>query len=127
MAEDAQISEAEWQVMDVVWKKAPIGAAEVIAELEAATGWRPTTVKTLLARLVKKKFLNYKKDGNRFLYRPKTKREDCLRQASTTFVERFFGGEPLPMVLHFVEQGKLAKSDIQELRRMLDEAEARND
>src|SRR5258708_3533034 len=104
MADEPQISEAEWQVMDVIWRKAPITALEVVESL-AETGWRPTTIKTLLHRLVRKQFLAFDAIGNKYRYTPCVEREACLRKASHSFVARFFGGDALPMVLHLVQSG----------------------
>ena len=55
MTELPQISTTEWQVMKVLWIKAPLTANEVITEIEGVTTWKPKTVKTLLGRLVKKR------------------------------------------------------------------------
>src|SRR5690349_7129336 len=68
MAIVARISEAEWQVMQVVWDRAPVAAAEVIKRLEGQSGWNHRTIRTLLNRLVKKDVLSYRVDGNRYLY-----------------------------------------------------------
>lgn len=46
------ISDAEWQVMNVVWSGQPLTAQEVIASLEGQADWAPATVKTMLHRLV---------------------------------------------------------------------------
>jgi BlaI family penicillinase repressor len=124
MPDEPQVADAEWQVMEVVWSKSPIEAIEVAEVLFDRTGWRPTTVKTLLHRLVKKGFLAFEQVGNRYRYRPLVSRDESLRQASESFVERFFGGEPLPMMMHFVKNAKLRPKDFEQLRRLLDEAEA---
>jgi BlaI family penicillinase repressor len=123
----SSISDAEWEIMEVVWAKSPITAQNVIATLQPKTGWAPTTVRTLLARLVKKKCLDYAESGNRFLYRAKVKRDVCLKHASESFLARFFGGESVPMALHLVRSGRLSREDLDELRRLLDEEEARDE
>jgi BlaI family penicillinase repressor len=120
MADDPQISDAEWEVMDVVWDRAPVTAAEVIAALAPKTNWRPTTVKTMLHRLVKKKVLAFKRERNRYVYLPKRSRAECAGKASQSFVDRVFGGEALPMVLHFVRSGRLSQEELDELRTLLD-------
>ena len=53
-AESPPISDAEWEVMKSVWDHGPLTAGEVVSRLEAQTRWHPRTIKTLLARLVKK-------------------------------------------------------------------------
>ncbi len=69
MAGLPNISDAEWEVMNVVWDDGPLGAAEVAERLATSTDWTEATVKTLLGRLVKKGALTYEIDGRRYLYR----------------------------------------------------------
>ena len=64
------ISDAEWEVMAVLWTTSPLTANEVVDRLEGRKTWSPRTVKTLLNRLVNKKALAYETRGNRYLYRP---------------------------------------------------------
>ena len=54
-----QISEAEFEVMKVVWKLAPINTNEITERLERSTSWSPKTIQTLIKRLVNKGALAY--------------------------------------------------------------------
>jgi len=116
-----RISETEWEVMRVVWDRHPITAAEVIERLarEDAT-WHPKTVRTLLARLVKKKALDYEPQGRLYVYEPKVSERDCVSAASDSFLGRVFGGSLKPMLAHFVQHRKLSRKEIEELKRILD-------
>lgn len=118
------ISDAEWQIMHVVWDKQPIAAQDVVAALVGPTGWSPPTIKTMLHRLVKKRILAFETEGNRYIYRARVRREDCVRHASQSFAERVFGGEAAPMLLHLVRHARLSPGDIAELKRLLKEQEA---
>ena len=60
-----QISEAEFEVMKVVWKHAPISTNEVTETLTKTTNWNPKTIQTLLKRLVTKKALTYEKQDRK--------------------------------------------------------------
>src|SRR5262249_7162055 len=70
---DVSISDAEWQVMNIVWEAQPLAAQEVVARLQASTDWAPPTIKTMLHRLVKKRVLSYERQGNRYVYSSRTK------------------------------------------------------
>ena len=61
MSKLPQISEAEFEVMKVIWKYAPISTNEVTEKLTQTTDWSPKTIQTMLKRLVTKKALTYKK------------------------------------------------------------------
>jgi len=117
------ISDAEWQVMNVVWGGQPLTAQEVIGKLEDQAAWAPATVKTMLHRLVKKNVLTYEPQGNRYVYRARARRSDCVRQASRSFLDRVFGGESAPLLAHFLRSSKLSSDEIAQLRQILKEQE----
>src|SRR5580700_3616683 len=101
------ISDAEWSVMQVVWRRRSATAAEVIAELEPATGWTHRTIRTLLARLVEKQALSAEADGNRYVYRPLVGRQRCVRQEARSFLKKVFAGDAMEMLAHFVRDTKI--------------------
>lgn len=70
MSKLPQISEAEFEVMKVIWKYAPISTNEVTEKLTQTTDWSPKTIQTMLKRLVTKKALTYEKQSRVFVYTP---------------------------------------------------------
>jgi BlaI family transcriptional regulator, penicillinase repressor len=63
-----KISEAEWRIMQLFWKKAPRTANEVVEALKGKTDWNRQTIRTLINRLVQKKALCHEKQGRAFHY-----------------------------------------------------------
>jgi BlaI family transcriptional regulator, penicillinase repressor len=115
-----KIAESEWKVMKVIWSRAePIPAYDIIQAL-ASEGWQPKTVKTLLSRLVKKKALGYRTYKNLYLYYPLVSETACVKFESESFLKRCFGGNLEPMLAHFVEERRLGKGQVAELKRILD-------
>jgi BlaI family penicillinase repressor len=123
MTPKPNISQAEWDIMNVLWTQAPLAASEVVQQLQSKRAWRLRTVRTLLDRLVKKRALSVVMDGKRYLYRPCVEQEDCLRLESQSFLQRVFGGEPVSMLVHLVKNTKLSPDEISELKRILSEKE----
>jgi BlaI family penicillinase repressor len=115
------ISDAESLVMEVLWEKNPATSDDVVAELSRTTDWQEPTIKTLLNRLLKKRAISAERDGRRYLYRPLLKRADYIDAASTTLLDRLFGGRVAPLVAHFSDRRKLTKKDIAELKRLIEE------
>jgi BlaI family transcriptional regulator, penicillinase repressor len=122
---EAHISDAEWQVMQVVWERKAATAAEVIAALERPAGWRHRTIRTLLARLLDKGVLAAAADGNRYVYRPLVSRSKCVREESRSFLQRVFGGDAAELLVHFVRGADISPEQIEELQRLLDEKRPR--
>lgn len=116
-----QISEAESLVMEVLWRRQPLPAEEVIAALSTTQQWQEATIKTLLNRLLKKGAISAEKDGRRFLYSPVLARQDWMLGESQGLLERLFDGRVAPLVAHFSQQRKLSRKDIAELRKLLEE------
>lgn len=121
MKQPPSVSDAEWQVMEIVWREHPVTAGEIIEMLGERSGWKPNTIRTLLARLVKKGALNFEEDGNRYIYTPTFSRQKHVSCASESFLERIFGGAARGLLMHFAESGKLTKRDIEDLKRILDQ------
>ena len=117
----APISDAESDVMQVLWRKAPRSAEDVIEALAATRDWQDATVKTLLNRLLNKGAIRAEKDGRRYLYAPLLSREDWIAGESESLLQRLFDGRVAPLVAHFSQHRKLSKKDIAELRRLVEE------
>ena len=118
-----QISDAEWEVMKTVWEAGPLTAGEVVRRLEAGTRWKPRTIKTLLARLVRKGAVRVEAvEGSprTYLYRAAVSRDACARQETRSFLSRVFDGDLAPALLHFLHGASLSKDEIDQLKRILD-------
>lgn len=116
-----RISETEWEVMRVIWDRHPVTAAEVIARLtQQDPTWHPKTIRTFLARLVQKGALGYEPAGRRYVYSPRVTESACAAEATESFLGRVFGGSLRPMLAHFVQQRKLSRREIEDLKRILE-------
>ena len=121
-----QISDAEWEVMKVVWERQPVSAAVVVERLGRERRWSPRTIRTMLNRLLAKRAIDYHPEGKRYLYRSRISRDACVRQESRSFLSRVFDGAAAPAVMHLLthcdveEFRKLSPDELQHLRQLLD-------
>jgi BlaI family penicillinase repressor len=114
------ISEAEWEVMNILWKKAPQTANEVISSLQVHTDWKPKTVRTLLDRLVQKKVVGVNKNQKVYTFFPLYSQDDCQRAETKSFIKRIYGGTLKSLLVQFIQEETLSEEDIKELRSLLD-------
>ena len=121
MAKSVKISESEWRVCKVLWRKSPLTANEIVAQLGDSSDWSPRTIKTMLNRLIKKGALGYKSIGREYHYFPRISEEECVASHTRSFVERVFGGEAGAMVAAFIKQQRLSEREIAELKAILEE------
>lgn len=121
------ISDAEREVMEVLWRRAPRSAEEILAEVGPRQHWQEGTVKSLLNRLLRKRAVKAARDGRRYLYSPLLSRERYVLEESKGLLDRLFGGRVAPLVAHFSEQRKLSRKDIGEIKRLISELDDERD
>ncbi|MCI8485116.1 MAG: BlaI/MecI/CopY family transcriptional regulator [Lachnospiraceae bacterium] len=114
-----QISEAEFEVMKIVWNYAPISTNEITDHLVKTTSWSPKTIQTLIKRLVTKGALTYEKHSRMFVYTPLVSQEEYIGQESSSFLKRFYNGNISAMVSAYLEQDQLSETEIDALRSLL--------
>ena len=114
-----QISEAEFEVMKVIWKDAPISTNEVTEKLTQTTDWSPKTIQTMLKRLVTKKALTYEKQSRVFVYTPLVPETEYIRQESNSFLNKYYNGNIVSMLTSYLEDDKLSKTELDTLRHLL--------
>jgi BlaI family penicillinase repressor len=113
-----RISESEWEVLGVLWKKAPQTALQVYEKLPAKS-WKLSTVRTFLARLEKKGIVESGSGEEAKLYSPTVSREECVSEASQSFLDRVFEGATAALLVHFAKSKKLSSKELGELEAIL--------
>lgn len=126
MAALPQISEAEFEVMKIVWKYAPVNTNEITEHLTRTTSWSPKTIQTLIKRLVNKSVLSYEKQGRIFVYTPLVGKNEYIGQESTSFLKRFYDGNISKMLSAYIENDQLSESEIDTLRSLLSNNKGEN-
>ncbi len=118
MSELPRISDAEWRVMEVVWKKAPQTANEIVAAL-AAMNWSPKTIKTLINRLVGKGALQYDKDGRTYLYSPAVEQGSMEQGLVGGLLRGAFKGSAHRLVLRALETGETSREELDAIKALI--------
>ena len=114
-----QITEAEYEVMKIVWKYAPINTNEITEKLFATSSWSAKTKQTLIKRLVNKGALTYEKNSRVFVYTPLVKESEYISQESNSFLNRYYDGDITAMLSAYIENDKLSETEIETLRSLL--------
>ncbi|USG65999.1 BlaI/MecI/CopY family transcriptional regulator [Brevibacillus ruminantium] len=123
MDEQPRISDAEWEIMKVLWAESPATASDIIMALRDNKSWKDKTIKTLISRLVQKGIIQYTQVNRLYYYSPVLSEEDCKRAERESFLQRVYGGALKPMLVHFLQDEKLSSKEIDELRKILSEKE----
>ncbi len=121
MIKSVQISDAEWEIMDLLWSESPQTSKDIIIKIQKHNEWKPTTVKTLISRLVDKNILNYNKKGKVYYYYPIIEKEECIKIKNKNFLRKFYNGGLKAMLASFLDMEELSNEDIDELKSILEQ------
>lgn len=120
---EKRLSDAEWDVMEILWSAGqPLTATDIDEALRRGDrDWSLATVKSLLSRLLAKQAVTPAKDGRRFLYSPAIDRSPYVADESRRLVDRLFGGKLSPLFAQLAEGEKLDDDDIAAIEALLKE------
>lgn len=123
MANVPALSESEWAIMERLWEKFPLTAAE-LTEMELDGKKLPdATVRTLLRRLVAKKAVGFTVDeqnANLYHYHPLICEQDCIRKENKHFLELYYRNNTSKLFAAFIDDADLTNEEIERLKKMLD-------
>ena len=118
---DTRISDAELEIMEVLWEAAQPLTATDVAERIGGRGWSLATVKTMLSRLSAKGAITYSEEGRRYLSSAAIARNSYVGRESRRFVDQLFGGRLSPLVARLAEEDALDEEDIAAIEAILKE------
>ena len=116
---EAKITDAELEVMEVLWQGGDLTLAQVKEGVTARKGWSGDTVKTLLRRLLEKGAVGQEKRGV-YHYRPLVSRAELGDYKTRTLIEKLYDGKARDLVAALVERRQLDREDVAELRDLFD-------
>lgn len=118
------VSPTEREVLALLWQESPLPTAEIVLRLGEAKGWSRGTIRSLLARLVRKGAIRVVTVDDRQHYEPLLRREESVRHESRSFLERVFSGASADMVIAMVEESRMTPEQIRKLRSILRKKES---
>ena len=115
------LTEAELEIMHVVWQLGDATVRQVHDVLSARRPVAYTTVMTMLGLLARKGHLKKEESGRAYLYRPAHPKGRVVSTMLDDFVSRVFRGSARPLVLALLKDRKLSKRDLDEIARIAEE------
>ena len=117
--ERPNISPAEMEVLRLLWELNEATVSEVHAQLPSQRDVAYCTVQTLLRRLESKGHVTHHKRGKAYVFTPTARQDDVLKASVGEFVERLFGGDPIPLIQYLAEHESISEADIDRLREIV--------
>jgi len=109
--------------MKIVWQKGQATVRDVYETLLERRRIAYTTVMTMMRVLERKGYVRTRKENRAFVYRPARPERQVLRSMVREFVDRVFNGSAQPLLVHLVEDRRLSQRELEELERLVREAE----
>lgn len=119
IGQQTKITDAEWEVMRVVWTNNKVTSREITHVLEKKKGWKPATTKTFIGRLVKKGVLNTETDGNRYLYTASINEDESIKSATSELFDHICNKEIGKTIAELISEATLSHEDIALLEEVL--------
>lgn len=118
-----QITDAECEVMKILWARKECPSSEIVKQLTETMDWSPKTIRTLLNRLVQKEAVGINKDESRRaqMFYPLVSENEYLQSETKSFLQKLYGGAIKPMLANFLQEKKLTEQEINELKQLFDD------
>lgn len=114
------LSPSETEILRLVWQLGKATVQDVCDKLPARRKIAYATVQTLLRRLEKKGYLKHHIRGKAHVFFAAVKSENVIKRSVNDFLDRLFGGDPIPLMQYLAEHGKIDAGDIEKLKRLAD-------
>ena len=114
------LSPSETEILRLVWQLNKATVQDVCDKLPAKRKIAYATVQTLLRRLEKKGYLKHHTRGKAHVFFAAVKSENVIKRSVNDFLDRLFGGDPIPLMQYLAEHGKIGADDIEKLKRLAD-------
>lgn len=122
-----KLGEAELEIMQVMWDNdGPVTSNFILKELHGRRKWQLSTLMTSLSRLAEKGFVSCDRSTGSNLYAPLVPENEYKTAESKSFLERLYDNSIQNMVATLYSNRALKKSDVEELRKFLDELEEKD-
>ena len=118
------LSPAETEILRLVWKLKKATVQQVCDKLPGKRKITYATVQTMLRRLEKKGYIKHHVQGKAHVFFAVVKSEEVIKRSVGDFLDRLFGGDPVPLMQYLAEHGKIDADDIARLKKLIDKNKA---
>ena len=118
------LSPSETEILRLLWGLRAGTVQNVCERLPAGRHIAYATVQTLLRRLEAKGYVTHETKGKAHVFRPAARREEVIKRTVGDFVERLFGGDPVPLMLHLANHSRLDADDVERLKKLFDKGKS---
>ncbi len=127
MAKRPTLSRAEIEIARVLWGLESASVRQIHESISKTREMDFTTVQTYLRRLESKGYAKTRLDGRARIYSPRVRAATVIRETVNDLIDRLFAGDTMPLMRHLVDDGKISRQELIELRKRIDQLETEAD
>lgn len=116
-----KLGRVQHRIMQVLWEKRRASAREITEALCASEPIAHSTVQTLLRKLEAKGSVGHEASERTFVFFPLVEEAKVAESAIRDLIERLFAGDPAGLVAHLLREEAIPKSELEALRKLIDE------
>ena len=113
-----KLFDSEAKVMEILWERGPLSAKEVSLIAADAIGWNKNTTYTVIKKMEAKGFIRRDEPG--FVCTPLVTKDEIQKKEAKSLLDKVFGGSRKALFSALLEDEKLSKNEIEELRKLID-------
>ncbi|GAI99169.1 unnamed protein product, partial [marine sediment metagenome] len=114
------LSPAETEILRLVWQLDKATVQQVCDRLPGKRRITYATVQTMLRRLEKKGYIKHHVQGKAHVFFAAVKSQEVIKRSVGDFLDRLFGGDPVPLMQYLAEHGQICADDIRRLKKLID-------
>ena len=117
-----KLTEAEWNVLDILWSEKEMALGEVTKALATVNGWSKNTVHTYLTRMETKGLVKIDRTHVK-PYSAAVSREECAQHEREELLNKVYGGATGDLIAAFLKESTISNAEVARLKKLLDEME----
>jgi len=119
MSDAPELTELQIAILRILWERGESTVQDVHAALAGERGLAPTTVATLLTRLVKRGVVARRADGRVHRFRARVSEPEVRRSMVAGLAARLFGGDVTEMVSHLLGGSDVGADDLERIKALV--------
>lgn len=114
-----KLSDAEWKILELLWKQGPMTLMEITHALQEETGWQRTTVVSFLKRMEAKDAVYHIEGERAKMFYPKVEQSETQLKETQSFLDKVYRGNVGLMLSNMIRQKALSEEEIDNLFSIL--------
>jgi BlaI family penicillinase repressor len=114
------LSASETEILRLLWELHEATVQQVCERLPTGRRISYATVQTLLRRLERKGYIKHRAEGKAHVFYPAVEQDHVIKRSVNDFLERLFGGDPIPLMQHLAEHGRIDTKDLERLKKLIE-------